>query len=1069
MADDENVSTTTGTGMVTSSVPASQSFLDTLAQSRAQSPPTLLDKDIRDLAIKTLASDFLNVSDANVALRAYLVETTLPACVLAMEALIKNVLKGNRLESDGTLLPLEPDEKDGKQDNKEKQKDTIDSINWLAQHLYRNNPRFANFTSPTPSPYLTSLTTTTTLLKSRLFDIEATAQAKKRAQEIQKRQEMEREARMEKEKQAERIKVFKELFGTVFKRWCQRLWRVSPGFVYHFEVLEAYKKIFGTDTLQSTPDLLSKLNSLIASLPSLSPTPTSRPSSATSTLSAPKYTLEDYTTTHLSLTSTWTIADLQLFLSKLSAHIDSTGETLKTGFTTSFFSPVIEAPTSDAWIKTISTAIDTFNDEDDTVDVQGVVELWKGFQNELGTKSIAEIEAEYRGFCKMVSSLLGVKTFQGLMAHFRRTLPTNGEGGEGRTFTPPTDVTTTTAAVPASITAGDTVVDITQALTTIFYTLTETTTLTTKSLTILLTPQETFPELSSLTEHIPTSDLTLQEFIEYLSPVFSNLSPEETGRLLTHLRETALSIRLSALFERLSGGKGVIDPTVLSSLLDRIEESNLSAGQELGDLQIQAFDATKEWLQGSTQMDQKEFIQKGTHIFSADPSESITVLSKISKSLDTISAPKTNEEEKYTQTLQTLETLTKDPTQPLETLTKTFLQTIHKILPLEMEISLQHGSQTIYTINTTTPESEPLSNPFILPISTPILNGTFTINNPPPTPFFSQSTEILCRIIQSVVDLNDALVFARDFKVGCGGEVFVCVPGNVFRVLDNVQEKREGDRWARPLGMELVRMGPEDPEWPDLQPPTTTYTSLPPLLLKAPTETFLFPQTPTPLKDLNTLIPTPNNPHLLLPKLRLYGAKTALVSLDARVVRELKSYRRPPAVVKRVVRGVLYLCGVAPAKVKTWHTLLTYLTPALLTTLQTHIPTNTPKPHIRRAKRVLRRLPEDVEARGSLPARVLREWCLGVIEVWEGARKRIDRGGGDDVVVGDVEQVPNNDLEEEEDGEDVDESDDDEVEEGEEGEDLQEDLQEGGQDLDEGTLESRPLDSDQEPLENLTL
>ncbi|TPX60278.1 hypothetical protein SpCBS45565_g07556 [Spizellomyces sp. 'palustris'] len=1047
-----------------SSGAASQSFLDTLAQSRSQSTPTLLDTDIRDLAIKTLASDFLNVSDANVPLRAYLVETTLPACVLAMEALIKNVLKGNQLESDGTICPLKADEKN------EKQEESFDSINWLAQHLYRNNPRFANFTSPTPSPYLTSLTTTTILLKSRLFDIEATAQAKKRAQEIQKRQEMERETRMEKEKQVERVRVFKELFGTVFKRWCQRLWRVSPGFVYHFEVLEAYRKIFSTDTLQSTPDLLSKLNSLIASLPSSSPaTSTSRPSSPTTTLTAPKYTLEDYTTTHLSLTSTWTIADLQLFLSKLSAHIDSTGEALKTAFTTSFFSPVIEAPTRDAWINIVSSAIDTFNDEDDIVDVLGVVELWKGFQNEHGIKSIAEIEAEYRGFCKMVSSLLGVKTFQGLMAHFRRTLPTDGEGGESRNFTPPTDVTTT-AAVPAAVTdatADNTIVDTTQALTTVFYTLTETTTLTTESLSTLLTSQETFPALSSLTEHVPPSDQTLQEFIEYLSPVFSNLSPEETGRLLKHLRETALSMRLSVFFERSSGGKDVIDPTVLSSLLDLIEESKGSGGQEFGDSQIQAFDAIKEWLQGATQMERTEFIQKGIHILSAYPSESTTVLTNISKTLDSIpQTTKNDDNEKYTDTLQTLENLTQDPTQPLQSLTTTFLKTIHKILPLEMHISLYNGSQPVYTIDTQPESTEPpSSDPYILPITTLTLTGTFTIHNPPTTTMFTQSTEILTRIIQSVVDFNDALVFARDFMTGCGGEVFVSVPGQMYRVLDTVKGgDGQGERWSRPLGMELARVGVDDPEWPNLQTPTPNYTSLPPLLLHTPTPTFLLPPTPTALKDLNTLIPTPNNPHLLLPKLRLYGAKTALSSLDARVVRELKSYRRPPRVVKRVVKGVLYLCGVAPSKVKTWRTLTPYLTPTLLTTLQTHTPTTTPKKHIRRAKKVLRHLPEDVEARGSLPARVLREWCMGVIEVWEGARKRSEfsRGAGNGAAgagvgdaagdVGDVgiggstepmmtDDQTDIDIDDEEDAEDADETDEDEE------EDAEDDGQEGSQEL----------------------
>lgn len=51
---------------------------------------------------------------------------------------------------------------------------------------------------------------------------------------------------------------------------------------------------------------------------------------------------------------------------------------------------------------------------------------------------------------------------------------------------------------------------------------------------------------------------------------------------------------------------------------------------------------------------------------------------------------------------------------------------------------------------------------------------------------------------------------------------------------------------------------------------------------------------------------------LLFPKLMLLGSRDALSKLTVQSISELKSYKRPPPTVFRVIKGVLYVFGKKP-------------------------------------------------------------------------------------------------------------------------------------------------------------
>jgi hypothetical protein len=57
---------------------------------------------------------------------------------------------------------------------------------------------------------------------------------------------------------------------------------------------------------------------------------------------------------------------------------------------------------------------------------------------------------------------------------------------------------------------------------------------------------------------------------------------------------------------------------------------------------------------------------------------------------------------------------------------------------------------------------------------------------------------------------------------------------------------------------------------------------------------------------------------LLFPKMMLLSARDYLCKLDHRSISEIRSYKKPPVTVHRVLKAVLYIFGKLPKDVKKW-------------------------------------------------------------------------------------------------------------------------------------------------------
>jgi hypothetical protein len=108
----------------------------------------------RKIPMELLAKEWLTDTEASVETRAYMVDKVMPTLILGVEKLLIAVDERGltRPEAGGGYDP------------------NFNPINFLAQYMHRNNPRYANFMES--SPYVRGLRQITEELKSQLFDME---------------------------------------------------------------------------------------------------------------------------------------------------------------------------------------------------------------------------------------------------------------------------------------------------------------------------------------------------------------------------------------------------------------------------------------------------------------------------------------------------------------------------------------------------------------------------------------------------------------------------------------------------------------------------------------------------------------------------------------------------------------------------------------------------------------------------------------------------------------------------------------------------------------------------------
>lgn len=154
-------------------------------------PPPPTPSTIFQVSIDVLAAQWLNDVDASTDTRMYMVEKLLPSLIFAMEKLLQEAHKRG-------VVPAPDDADDGSGSGSDSAPAVdvaasgLNPINFLGQHLMRNNPRFSNFSEA--SPYMMSMRLVQEKLKQKVYDMEENRMAKIRADVERRRRAVEEES-----------------------------------------------------------------------------------------------------------------------------------------------------------------------------------------------------------------------------------------------------------------------------------------------------------------------------------------------------------------------------------------------------------------------------------------------------------------------------------------------------------------------------------------------------------------------------------------------------------------------------------------------------------------------------------------------------------------------------------------------------------------------------------------------------------------------------------------------------------------------------------------------------------
>lgn len=207
-----------------------------MISSSSQNSTCLTDSQIRSLAINHIADEFLNVDEKNIETRTYMMKSTLPTVVIALENLLKEMQKRNlafdSIKSNIDVMnELEID----------KPCASFDSLNFLghfeltiAQFLYRHNPRYSD---QPRSLYESRSNEIGVILEQRIKDMAAAREAKRISDLIAKKMEAEKLEQKRQAQLAEKKRQFTEFMALSFKLWIQSLCRKESGNIFRSEIV----------------------------------------------------------------------------------------------------------------------------------------------------------------------------------------------------------------------------------------------------------------------------------------------------------------------------------------------------------------------------------------------------------------------------------------------------------------------------------------------------------------------------------------------------------------------------------------------------------------------------------------------------------------------------------------------------------------------------------------------------------------------------------------------------------------------------------------------------------------
>ncbi|ORY51362.1 hypothetical protein BCR33DRAFT_712440 [Rhizoclosmatium globosum] len=261
-----------------------------------QSAKDVSEKDYQEIAVMALANEFFKTNDISLELRTYMLENIIPTMMMALEKLLREVdvrgmansddfieaINETNEEASGSQDDLKPTaitkDDDTTQSSKDRLEIQIDKptkipfnpINWIAQYLYRNNPRYVDPTDISNVPYFQQLRTVSQQTKARLFEFQLTQRATLRAEAMARKREKERLKKARTQQMEEMRLLFEQLLSTVFKKWTGKLWRIVNGSITKNEMLDAYKAILQSNSIQANDNMINKVGDLLTYL-SMSP------------------------------------------------------------------------------------------------------------------------------------------------------------------------------------------------------------------------------------------------------------------------------------------------------------------------------------------------------------------------------------------------------------------------------------------------------------------------------------------------------------------------------------------------------------------------------------------------------------------------------------------------------------------------------------------------------------------------------------------------------------------------------------------------------------------------------
>jgi len=108
----------------------------------------------------------------------------------------------------------------------------------IAQYLYRNNPKYSNYSDITSTPYLKSIKSVMTTLKAKLYEMDINKKALERADELARKREEERQQKIREALYIEKKKTYTNLLKSLYDQWVDKLWRKENNiYLTNFEIV----------------------------------------------------------------------------------------------------------------------------------------------------------------------------------------------------------------------------------------------------------------------------------------------------------------------------------------------------------------------------------------------------------------------------------------------------------------------------------------------------------------------------------------------------------------------------------------------------------------------------------------------------------------------------------------------------------------------------------------------------------------------------------------------------------------------------------------------------------------